>query len=69
MNYHEGYISTFCINTTSVTSPITRWCCGTKLSKTNLETIIPLLPCPQGCQECQKNPEDQTEDHFGELEH
>ena len=34
---------------------IARWRCGTKISKTNLKTMIsPLLTRPQGCQGCQK---------------
>ena len=46
-----------------------RWCCSTKISKTNLKTMISLLlKSPKGCQGCQKNLKDQTEDHFGKLE-
>ena len=43
---------------------IARWRCSTKISKTNIKTMIsPLLTRPQGCQGCRKNPEDQTKDH------
>ena len=37
------------------TKKIARWRCSTKISKTNLKTMIsPLLTRPQGCQGCQK---------------
>ena len=49
---------------------ISRWRCGTKISKINLKTMIsPLLRCPKaGVPGVSKNQEDQTEDHFVKLE-